>query len=153
MMNRIHMSRHTPSQTQTLPPSVFKPIRFKICWFCCVVCCFWCWVSFLSWFTISCDNYLFSFNITNKNRLLQVRSKRFLFYNNSFYRSKKYVISLNGESDVTISIRPKKKKPFPKESKEAYFNRIDKAIDNLENNKNSIVFTTTEFQELAQSKL
>lgn len=62
-------------------------------------------------------------------------------------------ISLNGESDVTISIRPKKKKSFPKESKEAYFNRIDKAIDNLENNRNSIVFTTTEFQELAQSKL
>ena len=45
--------------------------------------------------------------------MLQVRSKRFLFYNNSFYRSKKYVISLNGESDVTISIRPKKKKSFP----------------------------------------
>ena len=62
-------------------------------------------------------------------------------------------ISLNGESDVTISIRPKKKKAFPKESKEAYFNRLDKAIDNLENNRNSIVFTTTEFQELAQSKL
>ena len=62
-------------------------------------------------------------------------------------------ISLNGESDVTISIRPKKKKSFPKESKEAYFNRLDKVIDNLENNRNSIVFTTTEFQELAQSKL
>ena len=62
-------------------------------------------------------------------------------------------ISLNGESDVTISIRPKKKKSFPKESKEAYFIRLDKAIDNLENNRKSIVFTTTEFQELAQSKL
>ena len=62
-------------------------------------------------------------------------------------------ISLNGESDVTISIKPKKKKSFPKESKEEYFNRLDKAIDNLENNRNSIVFTTTEFQELAESKL
>ena len=62
-------------------------------------------------------------------------------------------ISLNGESDVTINIRPKKKKSFPKESKEEYFNRLDKAIDNLENNRNSIVFTTTEFQELAESKL
>ena len=62
-------------------------------------------------------------------------------------------ISLNGESDVTISIRPKKKKSFPKESKEAYFNRLDKAIDNLENSKNLVSFTTTEFQEFAETKL
>ena len=62
-------------------------------------------------------------------------------------------ISLNGESDVTISIRPKKKKSFPKETREEYFNRLDNAIDNLENNRNLVAFTTTEFQELVESKL
>jgi hypothetical protein len=62
-------------------------------------------------------------------------------------------LSLNGESDVIISIRPKKKKSFPKESKEDYFNRLDKAIDNLENNRNLMAFTATEFQEFAEAKL
>ncbi len=62
-------------------------------------------------------------------------------------------ITLNGESDVTISIRPKKKKSFPKESKEAYFHRLDRAIDNLENNRNLMAFTASEFQEFAESKL
>ena len=62
-------------------------------------------------------------------------------------------ITLNGESDVTINITPKKKKNFPKETQEEYFKRLDKAIDNVENNRNLIAFSTTEFQEFAQPKL
>lgn len=62
-------------------------------------------------------------------------------------------ISLNGESDLVINIRPKKTKKFPKETKEEYFARLNSAIDNLENKKNVVSFSTTEFQTYAESKL
>ncbi len=62
-------------------------------------------------------------------------------------------ISLNGESEVTINITPKKKKNFPKETQKEYLKRLDKAIEILENNRNLIAFSTIEFQEFAESKL
>jgi hypothetical protein len=62
-------------------------------------------------------------------------------------------ISLNGESDVTINIRPNKKKIFPKETKEEYFKRLDTAIDNLEKNRNIISFTNAEFQKFAETQI
>ncbi len=62
-------------------------------------------------------------------------------------------ITLNGESDLEINIRPKKKKKFPKETKDEYFKRIDNAIDTLDKNKNTVSFSTTEFQAFAESKL
>ena len=62
-------------------------------------------------------------------------------------------ISINGESDLVINIRPKKSVKFPKETKEEYFNRLDRAIENLENNRNLVNFSTTEFQNFAESKL
>ena len=62
-------------------------------------------------------------------------------------------ISLNGESDVTINITPKKKKSFPKETPKEYLKRLNKAIDNLDNNRNLIAFSSIEFQEFAESKL
>jgi hypothetical protein len=62
-------------------------------------------------------------------------------------------ITLNGESDLEINIRPKKKKKFPKETKEEYFERLDRAIDTLDKNKNVLSFSTSEFQAFAESKL
>jgi hypothetical protein len=60
-------------------------------------------------------------------------------------------LALNGESDLVINIKPKKKQ-FPKETRDEYFSRLDKAIAHLDNNK-SIQFSTTEFQEFAAAKL
>lgn len=60
-------------------------------------------------------------------------------------------LALNGESDLVINIKPKKKQ-FPKETRDEYFTRLDSAIVSLDKN-NSIQFSTTEFQEFAQSKL
>jgi hypothetical protein len=48
------------------------------------------------------------------------------------YEKIRQFISLYEESEVTINIRPKRKKPFPQESKEAYFARLDKALANLD---------------------
>jgi hypothetical protein len=62
-------------------------------------------------------------------------------------------ITLNGESDLVINIRPKKKKKFPKETKDEYFARLDRAIDNFDNKRNLVSFSTTEFQTYAESKL
>lgn len=62
-------------------------------------------------------------------------------------------ISLNGESDLVINIRPKKKVKFPKENKDEYFARLDRAIDNLENKHNIVSFSTSEFQTYAEAKL
>ncbi len=62
-------------------------------------------------------------------------------------------ITLNGESDLVINIRPKKKKKFPKETKDQYFARLDNAIDNFEKSRNLVSFSTAEFQTFAESKL
>lgn len=60
---------------------------------------------------------------------------------------------IHGESDLEINIRPKKKKKFPKETKDEYFERLDRAIDTLDKNKNVRSFSTAEFQAFAESKL
>jgi superfamily I DNA and RNA helicase len=62
-------------------------------------------------------------------------------------------ISVNGESEVVINIRPKKKKGFPKETKEAFFARLDRAIDNLDQKQNRATFTVEEFETFAEPKL
>lgn len=51
-------------------------------------------------------------------------------------------MSVNGESEVTIHIRPKKKKSFPTETKEAYFARINRALDHLDQKKKGVHFKT-----------
>jgi hypothetical protein len=58
-------------------------------------------------------------------------------------------IRVNGESEVVINIRPKKKKGFPKETKEAYLARIDRALDNLDQKRNVVTFTLEEFETQA----
>jgi hypothetical protein len=60
-------------------------------------------------------------------------------------------IRVNGESEVIINVRPKKKKGFPKETKEAYFARIDRALDNLDQKRNLVTFSVEEFEALTGS--
>jgi hypothetical protein len=53
----------------------------------------------------------------------------------------------NGDdSEVVISVRSKKK-GFPKETREEYFSRINRALDNLDNNKGIVSFTVEEFEK------
>ncbi len=62
-------------------------------------------------------------------------------------------ISVYGESEVVINIRPKKKKSFPKETKEAYYARIDHALDNLDQKRNGVTFSIKEFEVYSDSKV
>ncbi len=62
-------------------------------------------------------------------------------------------ISVYGESEVVINIRPKKKKAFPKETKKAYFARIDRALDNLDQKRNGVTFSVEEFEAYSDSKV
>jgi len=60
-------------------------------------------------------------------------------------------IRVNGESEVIINVRPKKKKGFPKESKEDYFARIDRALDNLDQQRNVVEFSLKEFEAISDT--
>ena len=62
-------------------------------------------------------------------------------------------IFINGESNLVINISSKKKKNLPLESGEAYFARLDRSIDALENKTNLVDFSAAEFQAFAESKM
>ena len=49
------------------------------------------------------------------------------------------------DSEVVISVRSKKR-GFPKESKEAYFARINRSLDNLDNRRGTVAFTVEEIK-------
>ncbi len=51
------------------------------------------------------------------------------------------------DSEVVISVRSKKK-GFPKETKEAYFSRINTALDHLDAKRGTVSFTVEEFEKL-----
>jgi hypothetical protein len=54
----------------------------------------------------------------------------------------------NGDdSEVVISVRSKKK-GFPKETREEYFSRINTALDNLDNKRGIVSFTTEDFEKI-----
>jgi hypothetical protein len=53
----------------------------------------------------------------------------------------------NGDdSEVVISVRSKKK-GFPKETREEYFSRINRALDNLDKKQGTVSFTVEEFEK------
>jgi hypothetical protein len=54
----------------------------------------------------------------------------------------------NGDdSEVVISVRSNRK-GFPKETREAYFARINNALDNLDNKRKTVSFTVEEFENI-----
>jgi hypothetical protein len=69
------------------------------------------------------------------------------------YEKIKMFINLHGESDVIINIRPKKKRTFPMENKEAYFARLDKSLASLNGKKEIVTFSVDEFNSFVDSKL
>ena len=62
-------------------------------------------------------------------------------------------ISVNGESEVVINIRPLKKKGFSKETEKDYFARLDQALDNIDRNGKSFTFTEGEFEAFTEPKI
>jgi hypothetical protein len=51
------------------------------------------------------------------------------------------------DNEIVISVRSKKK-GFPKETREAYFSRINRALDTLDNKQGSVSFSIEEFEKL-----
>lgn len=51
------------------------------------------------------------------------------------------------DNEVVISVRPKKK-GFPKETREAYFARINHALDTLDTKQGTVSFSVEEFEKL-----
>jgi hypothetical protein len=56
------------------------------------------------------------------------------------------------DSEVVISVRSKKR-GFPKETREEYFARINRALDNLDNKRGTVTFTVDEFEKLNEPSL
>jgi hypothetical protein len=56
------------------------------------------------------------------------------------------------DSEVVISVRSKKR-GFPKETREEYFSRINRALDNLDNKRGLVSFTVEEFEHLNEPSL
>jgi hypothetical protein len=51
------------------------------------------------------------------------------------------------DNEVVISVRPKKK-GFPKETREAYFSRINQSLDALDKKHGNLSFSVEEFEKL-----
>ena len=56
------------------------------------------------------------------------------------------------DSEVVISVRSKKR-GFPKETREEYFARISRSLDNLDNRRGTVAFTVEEFDKLNEPSL
>ena len=54
------------------------------------------------------------------------------------------IVVLLDNAEITINIRSSKKKE--EQSREAYFEQLNRAIENVENDRNLISFTMEEFQ-------
>ena len=51
------------------------------------------------------------------------------------------------DAEVVVSVRPKKK-GFPKETRAAYFARINNALDSLDNKHKTVSFTVEELENI-----
>jgi DNA relaxase NicK len=51
------------------------------------------------------------------------------------------------DNEVVISVRSKKKE-FPKETRDDYFSRINRALDALDNKQGTVSFSAEEFEKL-----
>ena len=56
------------------------------------------------------------------------------------------------DSEVVISVRSKKR-GFPKETREEYFARINRSLDNLDSRRGTVAFTVEEFENLKEPSL
>ena len=60
------------------------------------------------------------------------------------------IVVLLDNAEITINIRSSKKKE--EQSREVYFEQLNRAVENVENDRNLISFTMEEFQNLTQKQ-
>jgi hypothetical protein len=66
-----------------------------------------------------------------------------------FEKIRQIIVSLDN-AEITINVRSSKKKGT--QSREAYFEQLNRAVDNIENDRNLVSFTMEEFQSRQMSR-
>jgi hypothetical protein len=72
------------------------------------------------------------------------------FNTDIFEKIRQIIVSLDN-AEIIINVRPSKKKE--KQSHEAYFEQLNKAVDNIENNRNLVSFSIEEFEKFSKQQL
>ena len=65
-------------------------------------------------------------------------------FNTDIFEKIRDIVVLLDNAEITINIRSSKKKE--EQSRDAYFEQLNRAIENVENDRNLISFTMEEFQ-------
>lgn len=71
-------------------------------------------------------------------------------FNTDIFEKIRDIVVLLDNAEITINIRSSKKKE--EQSREAYFEQLNRAVENVENDRNLISFTMEEFQNLTQKQ-
>ena len=71
-------------------------------------------------------------------------------FNTDIFEKIRDIVVLLDNAEITINIRSSKKKE--EQSREAYFEQLNRAIENVENDRNLISFTMEEFQNYTQKQ-
>ena len=71
-------------------------------------------------------------------------------FNTDIFEKIREIVVLLDNAEITINIRSSKKKE--EQSREAYFEQLNRAIENVENDRNLISFTMEEFQNYTQKQ-
>ena len=72
-------------------------------------------------------------------------------FNTDIFEKIRELIVLIDNAEITINVQTAKKKR--KQSRDAYFEQLNKAIDNIENDRNLVSFSIEDFQKLAEKQL
>lgn len=71
-------------------------------------------------------------------------------FNTDIFEKIREIVVLLDNAEITINIRSSKKKE--EQSREAYFEQLNRAVENVENDRNLISFTMEEFQNYTQKQ-
>ena len=71
-------------------------------------------------------------------------------FNTDIFEKIRDIVVLLDNAEITINIRSSKKKE--EQSREVYFEQLNRAVENVENDRNLISFTMEEFQNLTQKQ-
>lgn len=71
-------------------------------------------------------------------------------FNTDIFEKIRDIVVLLDNAEITINIRSSKKKE--EQSRDAYFEQLNRAIENVENDRNLISFTMEEFQNFTQKQ-
>ena len=71
-------------------------------------------------------------------------------FNTDIFEKIRDIVVLLDNAEITINIRSSKKKE--EQSREVYFEQLNRAVENVENDRNLISFTMEEFQNYTQKQ-